>query len=344
MAQGRAPVAVLGVLLAAAGGAGCGETSAKVLEQIDAALPPTSNLRMDVLMVHSLSTCAVGYPCRSSNSSQCYVLADGNGTQVNFDPSSVQLLSPTDPRVSSAAQVQCLDLALSDTDVANANSLIAGLRTRVFQLTGGDLNLDIHTHDIASLYASFVSYSAGPFLEPSALEGVGLGDVTRDTDFVFAITGYRDQTSGLMPENGPCSGTNWLAQGPFGGSTYTWLSMNPGCARSVVFMYGWLAQLYFGVRDVAGFTDVQTDPLPSCGQGGRDPTRWFPFVGDCTNDPDTSACGASSCPDSDAFFSHVLSVHWRRGRSFNGNYCADGRMDYDETGIDTGGRCDQIGH
>lgn len=335
----RAALAALAAGLAA----GCGATSAKVLEQIDAALPPTSNLRMDVLLVRSLSTCVVGNPCRSSYSSQCYVVGDGNGAQVTFDPSSVQLLSPTDSRVASAAQSQCLNLALSDSDVSNANNFISGLRTRVFQLTGGDINLDVHTHQLAPLDASFVTYSAGPFLEPAALEAAGLADVTRDTDFVFAITGYRDLSNGLMPETGPCSGTNWLAQGPFGGSTYTWLSMHPGCARSVVFMYAWLAQLYFGLRDVAGFTDVQTDPLPPCGQGGPDPTRWFPFVSDCTNDPDTSACGVSSCPDSDAFFSHVLSVHWKRGRAFNGNYCADGKMDYDETGVDTGGRCDLIG-
>jgi len=102
-------------------------------------------------------------------------------------------------------------------------------------------------------------------------------------------------------------------------------------------------QLYFGLRDVNGFGDIATGTFPACGHGGPDPTRWFPFVDDCTTDPDASSCGMQACPDRNAFNEHVLSVHWPRGHAFNGNYCADGRMDFDETGVDTGGRCDRLG-
>jgi hypothetical protein len=38
----------------------------------------------------------------------------------------------------------------------------------------------------------------------------------------------------------------------------------------------------------------------------------------------------------------VLQKHWRRGASFLGNPCRDGRMDLNETGIDTGGICDEL--
>ena len=89
--------------------------------------------------------------------------------------------------------------------------------------------------------------------------------------------------------------------------------------------------------------DVATGTYPACGRGAADPTSWFPFPDDCTTDPDATTCGASTCADRDAFYSHLLSAHWARGRPFNGNYCADGRMDFDETGVDTGGRCDLIG-
>jgi hypothetical protein len=331
------------VALLAALAAGCGGTSGKVLERVDPATPPGSNLRMDVLMVRSLATCAVGNPCRLPDASQCYTVTDGAGARTTFDPATIQLLAPSDARVAAAAQSVCFRLTLDDDQVAVASGLISDLRTRVFQLTGGDINLEVRTHDVAPLEASYVSFSVGPFLEPAALEAAALGDVNRDTDFVFAITGYRDPDTGLMPAKNPCSGTNWIDQGPFGGSTFTWVSLNDTCARPAVFMYAWLAQLYFGLRDVTGFGDVATGKLPACGQGGPDPTRWFPFVDDCTNDPDASSCGAPSCPDSDAFYSHVLSAHWMRGRPFNGNYCADGRLDYDETGVDTGGRCDRIG-
>ncbi len=341
-ARRRAALAAMAALLGVAGG-GCGGTSAKVLESIDPATPPGSNLRLDVLLVRSLSTCAVGDPCPAGDASQCYTITTAAGGRVTFDPSTVQLLSPDDARVGSAAQSQCFTLTLGDADVAAANDLISGLRTQVFQLTGGDVNLDVHTHDLAPVDAAFTNFSAGLFLEPPALEAAGLADVDRDTDFVFAITGYQDPASGLVPPMNPCSGTNWIAQGAFGGSTFTWVAVNDACARSAVFMYAWLAQLYFGLRDVARPDGVAIGALAACGQGGPDPTTWFPFVDDCTTDPDATTCGAPTCPDSDAFYAHVLSAHWKRGLSFNGNYCADGRMDFDETGVDTGGVCDRIG-
>jgi hypothetical protein len=201
----------------------------------------------------------------------------------------------------------------------------------------------VHTHDIASVDAAFMHYSSGPFLAPSALEAAGLADVTRDTDFVFALTGYRDPAAGLTPKLEPCAGTNWIDQGSFGGSTYTWLAMADGCARASTVMRMWLAQLYFGLRDVTGFGTTEVGNFPPCGRGNADPTTWFPWVDDCTDDPDVASCGAGSCPDYDAFDAHVLAAHWKRGRPFNGNYCSDGRMDFDETGVDTGGRCDRIG-
>jgi hypothetical protein len=141
----------------------------------------------------------------------------------------------------------------------------------------------------------------------------------------------------------PCSGTNWIDQGSFGGSTFTWVAVNDACARSAVFMYAWLAQLYFGLRDVTRPDDIAIGSSAACGQGGADPTRWFPFVNDCTVDPDATTCGAPTCPDTEAFYAHVLSAHWKPGHAFNGNYCNDGRMDFDETGVDTGGLCDLVG-
>jgi hypothetical protein len=279
-----------------------------------------------------------------ADTSQCTTVTDTSGAVVMFDPASLQLLAPSDPRVATAAQSACFRLGLDDTDVATANDLISGLRTQVFQLTGGDINLDVRTHDLAPLDAAFTSFSAGLFLEPAALAAAGLSDVTRDTDFVFAITGYRDPDTGMVLQMDPCSGTNWIAQGSFGGSTFTWVSLADSCARPAVFMYAWLAQLYFGLRDVDRPDGVAIGTaLAPCGQGNSDPTTWFPFVNDCTTDPDATTCGASSCPDTSAFYSHVLSTHWKRGQVFNGNYCADGRMDYDETGVDTGGTCDLIG-
>jgi hypothetical protein len=337
-----APAALLAVAVAAA--ASCGDTSGKVLARIDPAMPPGSNVRLDVLVVRALSTCVIGNPCTSSDPSQCYYVTDSSGARTTYDPGSYELVAPSDARVASAAQSRCLTLTIDDTQAAAASDLMTGLRTRVFQLTGGDINIELHTHDIAAVDAPFVRFSPGPFLEPPAIEPVGLADVTRDTDFVFVLTGYRDAASGLAPKLDPCDGTNWIAQGSFGGSTFTWLTLNDACGNASGVMRAWLVQLYFGLRDVTGFGNTATGSFPACGQGGPDPTAWFPWVDDCTTDPDVASCGASSCPDYDAFDSHILSAHWTRGRAFNGNYCNDGRMDFDETGVDSGGKCDLLGH
>src|SRR5262249_45018514 len=159
-------------------------------------------------MVRSLSTCAVGNPCRLADTSQCYTVADASGKGMAFDPATVALVAPSDARVATAAQSQCFRVALDDTEAASASDLISGLRTRVFQLTGGDINLDVRTHDLAPIEAAFENFSTGMFLQPQALETAGLADVNRDTDFVFAITGSRDPDSGILFQKNPCSGTN----------------------------------------------------------------------------------------------------------------------------------------
>jgi hypothetical protein len=331
-------VAALAIALAAAG-AGCGGTSGKVLERND--VPPGSNLRVDVFLLRSVSTCAAGSPC--TDPAQCFTLSDATGTRAAFAADTVQFLAPGDPQLASAPSSQCFRLVAEDAQVSALSQLLAGLRTRVFQLTGGDINLDIRTHEIASLDAPFNRFYVGMFLPPTSLESVALADVTRDTDFAFAVTGYRDPDSGLVPKLDQCAGTNWLDQGGLGGSTYTWVAMSDGCARPSTFLRAWLFQLYFGLRDVTRFAGTSSSAdYPGCGRGGPDPTRWFPWVEDCTSDPDAPACGASSCQDQDAYYAHMLTAHWARGRPFNGNYCSDGRMDFDETAVDSGGRCDLI--
>ena len=168
--------------------------------------------------------------------------------------------------------------------------------------------------------------------------------VTRETDFVYAVTGSGDPESGLSPKIDSCSGTNSLSGG-IGGSAYTWMAISAACDQDASLVFTCLVQLYFGLRDVMQVPDLYDydRSYSACGQGDADPTRWFPYAADCTTDPDFMACGAATCANRDAFYTHLLAHHWRRGAPFNGNHCSDGRMDRDETGIDTGGVCDLIG-
>jgi hypothetical protein len=328
-----------------AGGLACGGSSAKILERLDGSTPPSSNPRVDVFLVRSVSSCAVGPACASPNPDLCFYVADGGGARVQFDPAAVRFVPPGDPAATAGPgqQVQCFRLVLDDGGVTAVGEATRALRTRVFQDSGGDINLDVRLHEVTAIEAGFSIFTESIFLEPAALAGVATPMVTRETDFVFAITGAGDPASGLSPRIDSCSGTNWLAKGVIGASAYTWMISSATCGQEASFLFAWIVQLYFGLRDVMQAPDLYERDYPACGQGDPDPTRWFPYVEDCTTDPDFMGCGAATCADRDAFYRHLLARHWRRGEPFNGNHCSDGRMDRDETGVDLGGACDLIG-
>jgi hypothetical protein len=342
-----AGAAVVAGLAAAtfAGGLACNGSSARILERLDGATPPGSTLRVDAFLVRSVSSCAVGPACASPDREQCFYVADRTGARVQFDPAAVRVVAPGDPAATAGPgeQAQCFRLVLDDAGAAAVDARLRALRTRVFQDSGGDINLDVRLHDVPAMDVGFATFPSGLFLDPATLAGVATSMVTRETDFVFAIAGASDPESGLTPRVDSCSGTNWLAKGVLGASAYTFMAFSPSCDQDISFIFPWTVQLYFGLRDVMQAPDLYDRNYPACGQGDPDTTRWFPYVEDCTTDPDFSGCGAATCPDRDAFYSHQLARHWRRGAPFNGNHCSDGRMDRDETGVDSGGVCDLIG-
>lgn len=331
------------LVLIAAGGLACGQSTAKILERIEGGTPPSSNLRMDVFLLRAVSSCAVGPPCASSNPDECFVITDAAGARISFDPDAVEFVPPGDPATMGSAQVRCFRLTIDDAAAASVRELTATLRTQVFQASGGDINLDLRLHEVPSLDAGFSSLAIGLFLQPTALEAVGLPVVNRETDVVYAITGARDPDAGLAPRIDVCGGTNSIRAPVLGGSAYTWLALSDSCARVGTFLSTFVLQLYYGLRDVMAADDLYRDgSYPACGQGSPQPTDWFPSNDDCTTDPDAPSCGTASCPDREAFHQHILAKHWRRGQPFNGNHCSNGTMDRDETAIDTGGVCDRI--
>jgi len=322
----------------------CSGSSAKILERLDGATPPGSTLRVDMFLVRAVSSCAVGPACTSPDSDQCFTVADRSGVRESFDPAAVRFVPPGDPAtiVGVGERVLCFRMVLDDDGVTAVGEAASALRTRVFQDSGGDINLDVRLHEVPAIDGGFSSFGSGLFLEPQAVAAAALPMVTPETDFVYAVTGSGDPESGLSPAIDSCSGTNSLSGG-IGGSAYTWMAVSAACDQDASLIFTWLAQLYFGLRDVMQASDLYDRSYPACGQGDPDPTRWFPYATDCTTDPDFMACGAATCANRDAFYTHLLTHHWRRGVPFNGNHCSDGRMDRDETGIDTGGVCDLIG-
>jgi hypothetical protein len=327
--------------------AGCGSSSGPVLERIAEVAPPDSNLRAAVFLVRDVQSCAIGPPCSSSDLDECFTLSDGAGPRLAFRPDMVRFVPPGSPELAHAEHSGCFRLTMDDATHATLQESFAALRQQAFQHSDGEVNLNIRQYDVGPIVAGFKRWETktGIFLQPSALEETGLSQVSRDTDFVFAVTGI-DSGLGLMPKIEECAGTNSLDKGGFGGAGYTWLSAS--CAGPSTLLRHFLLQSHLALRDVVRFDDLYDRNYPACGRSGADPRRWFPFLLDCYLDPDSSSCGDTSCLAGDAalrFAVHVLGEHWPRGFDVVGNHCRNGRLDaaFGELSVDQGGVCDLLG-
>jgi len=139
---------------------------------------------------------------------------------LSFEPATLRFVPPGDPATSAGAgeHVQCFRMVLDDDGVTALGDATSALRTRVFQDSGADINLDVRLHEVPAIDAGFSAFGSGLFLEPDALAAAALPMVSRETDLVYAVTGSGDPESGLSPRIDSCSGTNWLARGVIGGS------------------------------------------------------------------------------------------------------------------------------
>ncbi len=354
-------------MLLALGGAACGETSGSVLERIPESTPddppgddpPETYLRVDVLLVRDMDTCAIGEPCNRSNdpdtrgTGECFELEDGAGERVGFRADTVRFVARGDERIQTAQQTQCFRLPIDD-DLANSlvsessnrndSSAFGDLRRRVYSLSGNEIVLDIFPHDVPPMTSGFVKYENewGIFLDASALE-TSAGLISRDTDFVFAITGARDPEGGFAPIVEHCAGTIRGIEQGLAGAPYTWLT--PECDGTDLLLRHWMFQVAVALRDANDFNDLYDHDYPPCGEFGRnDPAEWWPSPDECSVDPDAPTCGENRCEGTDVDYAgHVLTDHWPRGRDFVGNHCANNRQDPEESGVDMGGDCSLLG-
>lgn len=329
------------IVIACASTVACGTSTAPVLERIEPSAPPEFTERVEVFLVNRVGACAIGRACASADTSNCFFVRSASAT-TSFDPGGVEFVAPDDPRVTNAARSACFQLGLEQASQDSAAQSFSQLRNDIYRLSAGRIDLDLRLHAVTPDRGDFKLWEGGSgiFLQPSSLEIVGLPLMSRDSDFVFAISGENDDGTQGLPKIEPCGGTNWQAQGGLGGAAYTWLSQS--CVSSSQLRWHWLYQAYFGLRDVVGFEDLYGNGYPSCGQGAADPKRWFPRPSDCALDPDAASCGQARC-DETTFDAHVLMTHWPSEPGVIGNHCRNGRTDYDESAPDRGGVCDQLG-
>jgi hypothetical protein len=317
----------------------CGNVSEPVLERIAARVPPAYTHRVEVFLVTTVAGCAIGSPCAEADPERCFYVRSESGTRY-FEPEGLELAPVGDARVESAPQSACFQLDLSSEEQADAVERFRELRAGVFQLSEGNVDLDVRVHAVAPETGDFKSWgSGGVFLQPASLSGVGLPLMNRDSDFTFAVTG-EGSSSGALPKIDACGGTNWQMRGGLGGAAYTWLSTS--CLSPSTMQWHLLYQAAFAMRDVVGLATPEVDGYPACGQGVADPRQWFPRPSDCASDPDAASCGDASC-DADAFAAHIFVAHWPAGAGLIGNHCRNGQTDYDESASDMGGVCDALG-
>lgn len=319
----------------------CGSTSGPVLERRVERVPPDSTNRVEVFLVSHVAGCAIGRPCATNDAEACFFVERPTET-LYFDRRGLELVAEDDPRVATAAQSACFELDLDESARAELSDRFSTLRSRVFQLSDGQLDLDLRLHVVAPETGDFKLWEGGSglFLQPSSLESSGLPLMSPDSDFVFAITGEGDPARESWPKVDPCGGTNWQAQGGLGGTAYTWLATS--CVSDDSLLWHLMYQAYFAVRDVHGVEGPSGDGYAACGQTSDPPPSYFPRPSDCLTDPDAPDCGRTSC-DEEAFARHVLTSHWPPEPGLIGNHCRNGRQDFDETGPDSGGVCSALG-
>ena len=341
------------------GAVACGETSGSVLEPIPestpvpgggSGTPPKTILQVDVFHVREMDTCAIGVPCNRNNDpdsrgdTECFELENGNGERIGFRED-VIFVAPGDERIQTAEQAQCFRLPI-DSDLSDAvKENFETFMGNVFELSNGEILLELEHHDVPPMTSGFVKYENewGIFLEASALRA-SASAISRDTDFVFAVTGARDPQGGFVPIVEHCAGTiRGIAQGGFAGTAYTWLT--PECDGADSLLRHWMFQVAVALRDVNDFNDLYDHDYPPCGEFGRnEPAEWWPSPDECSVDPDSSAtCGENRCEDDD-FAGHILTAHWPRGRDFVGNHCANDDRDFDETDVNVGETCSLLGN
>jgi hypothetical protein len=328
----------------------CGESSGAVLEGVpengrgsdSTDGPPETHLRMDVFFILDVESCAVGEPCDrnddpDSRDGECFRFEDQYGTEIDFRGDTVEFLAPDDPRVTENAF--CFHLGMDDEDVGSLTENLDELRNRIYSLSDYEIVLDWVPHPITTMTTAFADYENewGIFLEAAALRPFASA-LSRETDFVMAVSGRRDLTTGLAPVLEHCAGTIRDLEFGLAGAPYSWLTTE--CDRQNTLLRHWMFQIGVALRDANRFNDRYDHDYPPCGEEDEDPEDWWPSPDECSVDPDAPTCEDNRCEGTDDdFVGHVLTDHWPRGREFVGNHCRNGRLDFDETDIDVGGAC-----
>ncbi|MBI4385618.1 hypothetical protein HY573_02205, partial [Candidatus Parcubacteria bacterium] len=259
------------------------------------------------------------------------------------------------------------NLQLSQAEVDQLRAEINVFRAKVLEWSQNKLDLDIQIVEVANGEGvSYAFFDSGLWQAPGDVHEAILSQYARTDDFVFVVTGVKDPSRGIYYDAPLCDGA--LASTWNYGIPYDWIPMGKsaiGCANHLTWVHGFLHEL----GDVLNRISVPPSPFTvygannyeyfgqrlSCGTNfsGR---PYFPDADVAPLDPDFSACPAYNdnwsgyCASVVAqgfdgeecnrqWDRHVLGTHFSSTYTIIGNSCRNGRQDFDETGVDSGGSC-----
>jgi hypothetical protein len=322
-----------------------------------------------VFILTPLTTCLVGNEFASGNVCAGTECGDCSCSPEVFDPPTPQTgVSPdriNDPQYASYQHKICLDITLSEDEIAAIEADMDLVHDQAFKWSGGALDLQMQYTILPAVFTGFTApdFVIGPFeIDDELLDAY----VTRETDFIYVVTGNSDPIQGLHLAAWCGSAYGELS---IHGSNYAYVQYNHGSCNSITLdgkqvyeplIHEWMHGLDWSLYNINGVADAyQFDSpdwvkwkhasWPACGTGSQNPLDWFPSVDLCEWDPDWQDCSntasAGTCTHAGevnggvSWYEHVISAHYPQYIQFLGNYCRDGRQDFSETGVDTGWPC-----
>jgi len=269
-----------------------------------------------------------------------------------------------DPEFAAFENKVCVEVTLTDEEIANIMADMDLVRDQVYQWSEGALDLQMEYTVLPYTYSGFVApeFVFGPFeVDDEMLNPY----VTTETDFVYVVTGVYDRTQNLNLAYA-CGGS--YGEMSIHGAGYANIQYNDICNSVTIagesiyepLIHEWIHNLDWALYYINNVTDLYQDvgpdwanwnhaSWPACGTGSANPFDWFPSIDFCEWDPDWRDCNniasAGACLHAGevngklSWYEHVIAAHYPRNIEFIGNYCRDGRQDVSETGVDSGWPC-----
>ncbi|MBI2672896.1 hypothetical protein HYX19_01430 [Candidatus Woesearchaeota archaeon] len=327
--------------------------------------------KIKVFLLTDVNTCIVGNQCTTSD---CVNIKDLRTDQVVKQFSKIGLLALPPSRLTSEQRnsAYCMNLKFNPSEIDAVRNEVFLFKDKVVEYSNNKINPEIQIIEIGGgAGIEMAQYGPSFWVPPGGVHGVISSFYSRDTDFTFVVTDIKDPDKGVYFDPSLCDGS--VGSQYNYGIGYTWMPKwkdGPGCANYLTTVHGFLHQLASAVNKVnppssfvsygennylyngqrlscsmsfpngpySYFPDADVAPLDpdfdACEQGLGGDGRWI--VGYCNS---LTALGYDGEECNRRWDKHLLGDHFPPNYVLIGNSCSNGRQDFDETGVDSGGSC-----